>query len=745
LNPYLYEENSLRDKGSYSGTRTKAGTMSLDRDHAMIGKTLGPYRILHELGKGGMGEVYVAEDPRLGRQVALKVLPAEIAGDPQHRARLEREARAVAQLNHPNIVTLYSFEESDGVPFLTMELIDGRPLSDLVVEGGLSPERLLDLAVPLADALRAAHEAGVTHRDLKPANIVVTEDGRPKILDFGLARLGEDSAGRTRDETITREGTILGTMPYISPEQLKGVPPDARADLFAFGAVLYEIGTGKRPFQGETVVDLASSILRDDPPPIPRLNPRIGEPLARLVLRCLEKDRDLRPRSAVEVRDALDRLRRDSAVVAGAAFPRRSIAVLPFTDMSPAKDQQHVCDGMAEETINALGHIEGLRVAARMSSFQFSSSGQDAREIGQKLGVDTILEGSVRRSGDRLRITAQLVDAGNGYHIWSERFDRDAMDIFEVQDEIAAQIVRVLRLRIGEVATRKTPTADLEAYDYYLRGKKAFHQMGAGLEQARRMFERAIELDPAYPRAHAGLAEAHAYLYQWYGAREENLRGADEASRRAVDLDPGSAESRSARGMVFALRRDWAAAESEFEAATGINPHLFEPSYHHARVCFAQGKLEKAAALFERAARTRPEDYQSVLLMGQVYGQLGRPEDRRSAYVRGIGIARAQLDLNPGEARAWYLGASAHWELGDQEKAIEWTGRALEADPDDPSTLYSVGCLYSKSGRLEEALDILERVVARRFGQRDWIEHDADWDPVREHPRFKALVAKLAS
>jgi non-specific serine/threonine protein kinase len=709
----------------------------------MTGKTLGPYRILRELGKGGMGEVYVALDTRLGRNVALKIVPSEVAGDAQQKSRLEREARTVATLNHPNIVTVHSLEEHDGVPFLTMELVQGNPLSDLVVEGGLPTDRLLEIAIPLADALRAAHEAGVIHRDLKPANVVVTEDGRPKVLDFGLAKLKKTATPRATEETMTARGQLSGTLPYMSPEQVKGVSPDERADLFAFGAVVYELATGKRPFHGTTAVDLASSILKDAPAPITKLNPRISEPLARLVARCLEKDRDLRPRSAAEVRDALDRFRQEAAPDASAQ--RRSIAVLPFTDMSPAKDQAHFCEGMAEEAINALAHVEGLRVAARMSSFMFASAGGDAREIGRKLDVDTILEGSVRRSGDRLRITTQLIDTQNGYHIWSERFDRDAPDVFAVQDEIAGRIAEVLQLKIGEAAARRAPTADLEAYDYYLRGRKAFHLHGRGIEEALRMFERAVELDPAYARAWAGIAESLAFLYQWHGGREELLQRADEASRRALELDPGSADARTARGMTLAMRRDWAAAEAELEAAVRIDPKHFEAYYHHARVSVVQGKFAQAARLFEKAADVRPEDYQALLLLGQVYGQLDRRDEQRSAYARGVEIARRQLDLNPTDSRAWYLGASALVELGDEASALEWARRALEAAPGDPGTLYNLGCFWARAGRLEQALDLLERTVEARFGQKDWIDHDPDWDPVREHPRFRALVERLAS
>jgi non-specific serine/threonine protein kinase len=389
----------------------------------MIGETLSHYRILDKLGEGGMGAVYAAEDSTLGRKVALKVLPPEMADNPDRLRRFEREAKTVAALNHPNIVTIYSVEEAEGARFITMELVDGESLETKIPTGGLHLEEFFQVAIPLADALAAAHARGITHRDLKPANVMLTADGRVKVLDFGLAKLtsSEDSSDDAQTEirtmSLTQEGTVLGTVPYMSPEQVQGLGVDHRTDIFSVGIILYEMATGRRPFQGHTQADLISSILRDSPQSATEINAVLPNHLGRVLKRCLEKDPDRRFQTALDLRNELEELQKEGGR-GGAGDVVPSMAVLPFADFSPEKDQDYFCEGMAEEIINLLVKVEGLRVASRTSAFQIKDAATDIREIGEKLHVDTVLGGSVRKAGDRLRITAQLIKVEDGYHIW---------------------------------------------------------------------------------------------------------------------------------------------------------------------------------------------------------------------------------------------------------------------------------------------------------------------------------------
>lgn len=715
----------------------------------MDSETLGPYRLLSRLGAGGMGEVYEALDPRLGRRVAIKVLHEGLASDADRVARFEREARAAAALTHPHIVTLYSVEEAAGRRFLTMELVEGHTLEAEVVPGGLPLGRLLEIGISLADALAAAHQRGIIHRDLKPGNVMLDASGRIKVLDFGLAKLEPLADATTIIEgsggVPTREGALLGTFPYMAPEQLRGEPASSAVDLFALGVVLFELGTGRRPFTGATAAEVIGSILRDEPPALKSLRPDLPAELGRLVRWLLEKDARRRLQSALDLRNQLEELRRGASAAADGERVAPSIAVLPFDDMSPERDQDYFCEGIAEELINALTRIDGLRVASRISSFNLKGKANDAREIGERLGVSTLLEGSVRKAGDRLRITVQLIDTARGYHLWSERYDRKLEDVFAIQDEIAERVVAELRGVLTERdrrALQQSPSADVRAYELYLRGRKYFYEWrDSSFEFARQLYERAIDVDPAFALAYAGIADCCSWRYGWYGGDAAILEAADAASRKALELAPNLAEAHASRGLAISLARRCAEAAVEFEEAIRLNPRLYEAHYFYARCCFIEGKLEDAAEHFERAAAVRPEDYQARLLRAMVVRSLGREADAVSDYHVGLESARRHLELHPEEARAWYLGASSWAALGEKHKAREWAAKALALGPDDQSILYNVACAYSLLGDYDEALDCLENILSRGFGLKRWILHDGDLDPVRSHSRFQALLA----
>jgi TolB-like protein/Flp pilus assembly protein TadD len=431
----------------------------------------------------------------------------------------------------------------------------------------------------------------------------------------------------------------------------------------------------------------------------------------------------------------------------GGASAPKSIAVLPFVNMSADPENEYFTDGVAEEIINALTKIQALRVAARTSSFAFKGKNEDIGDIGRKLKVATVLEGSVRKAGNRLRVTAQLVNVADGYHLWSERYDRQLEDVFEIQDEIAGNIVRALRVVLSDQEKRaieKAPTENVQAYDYYLRGRQFFHQFRrTGIQFARRMFERAIEIDPNYALAYAGVADCCSFLYMYWDGSKANLESAESASRKALELAPELADARASRGFALTLRQQYAEARREFETAIRLNPKLYEAHYLYARACMQEGKLEEAVRHYEDASRARPEDYQALLLMQGPLKGLGRKGDADAAQRRGLQLAEKHLELNPDDARALYLGGGALVQIGERERGLEWARRAVAIDPEDPGVLYNVACVYAFLGQTDDALTLLEKSIRNGFGHREWLENDSDLDPLRGDSRFTTLLSKM--
>jgi adenylate cyclase len=433
--------------------------------------------------------------------------------------------------------------------------------------------------------------------------------------------------------------------------------------------------------------------------------------------------------------------------IQASATPDKSIAVLAFVNMSNDPENEFFSDGIAEEIINALTKVKALRVASRTSSFGFKGKNEDIGEIGRKLKVHTVLEGSVRKAGNRLRVTAQLINVDDGYHLWSERYDRQLEDVFEIQDEIAGNIVLALRVVLGEDEKRaleKPRTESVQAYEYYLRGRQIQHQMRrATLQYSRRMFDRAIEIDPNFARAHAGIADCCSFLYMYWDGSKANLEAADASSQRALELDPASAEAHTSRGVALTLRRDVQGARREFNAALNLNPKLFEAHYFYARACLTEGKFEEALSHYRNAWQVRPEDYQAILLSMDALSKLGRDNEVLEAARHGLKLADAHLELNPDDARAWYLSAAALMRLGRREEALERGRRAFAVDPEDPAVLYNVACNYALAGSGDEAINHLEKALQNGFGQREWLENDSAMDPIRGDPRFQALLRKM--
>jgi serine/threonine protein kinase/tetratricopeptide (TPR) repeat protein len=706
------------------------------------GSRLGAYEIVSSLGVGGMGEVYRARDSRLGRAVALKVLPPDVTNDPGHLERFDREARAIAALNHPHIVTIYTTEHVDGVRFLTMELVEGQTLTELIASGRVSLDRFFEIALALADALSAAHQKQITHRDLKPSNVMLSRDGRVKVLDFGLARIGgseidQHSIAATQ-APVTQAGMIVGTMPYMSPEQLEGLPLDPRTDLFSLGVVFYELLNGARPFTGASSPALMSSILRDTPQSLTLTRSDVPEALARVIALCLEKRREDRVQTAREVYDELRRIQKQqesgaarpaSEIGAVTAAEDHSIAVLPFADLSATKDQDWFCDGIAEEILNALSPLPGLRVAARASSFSLRGKTDDLRVIGEKLNVKTVLEGSVRRAGDRVRITAQLSDVQQGRQLWSERFDRELRDIFDVQDEIACAIVERLKVTLADRGRdRLVPkvTANIDAYQLLLKGRVLLTRRGRAIIDAMQCFEQAVALDPDLSEAHALLGDAHR-LAALYGLTPAKVAMplARASVERALAIDPQQVEALATLANI-ASTYDWdlAVATALSDRALAVDPsHVRALAERAISLVVAESpSLVVQQRIFHDIRRARtldPLNAWVISVESMALGCIGRVQESVAAAERAVA-----MDENNFTAR-WTLVVALAWN-GQDEEAQRAAEPALAMSARHPRILTELAAIHAAHGDANAAdtiyLELRDRARASHIG---WAEQAA--------------------
>ncbi len=755
--------------------------MTLDR-----GTKLGTYEIEESIGAGGMGEVYRARDHKLDRDVAIKVLPEALATE-DFLLRFEREAKAVAALSHPNILAIYDFGREGGVSYAVMELLEGETLRARIEKGRLLPRKVMELGVQCCSGLAAAHDKAIVHRDLKPENLFVTREGHLKILDFGLAKVGspvDGTPGTEEAQTKTRNtsaGTVLGTIGYMAPEQVRGLSSDHRSDIFSLGAILYEALSGSRAFQGVSAADTMSAILKDEPRELSSAVTDIPVALERIVRRCLEKGPAERFQSARDLRFALETIsdvkRESSQVPAGTdgVEASASIAVLPFTDMSAQKDHEYFCEGMAEEILNALSKVRGLRVAARSSAFQFGTKAHDVRHVGKTLGVRQVLEGSVRTAGRRLRVSAQLVNVADGYQIWSERYEGDAEDVFAIQDEISAKIVAALHGQIGvekDIEPARRATENVAAYHLYLRGRHAFERRyRGGPQSALPFFEEAVKEDPSYGLAHAGIGDCYSILglYGFLPPKEAHEK-ATAAIARALAIDEGIAEAHTTLGR-FRLLFDhaWGEAEKEFQRALQLNPSDIQ-AYCWYGLCLATlGRSDEAVAQVEKARKLDPlSPYVSMVLMFVLtFGN--RNEE-------AIREGERTLELDPDFAIGFYVLGSTLTRVGRYDRAVELLEKAAAVTGRASFYLGFLGWAYGRAGRENDARGVLseleerakETYVAPTFfvcihaglGEDDRVFHYLElaresgsplgiwtkfpiFDTVRSDPRFKRMTASI--
>jgi serine/threonine protein kinase/tetratricopeptide (TPR) repeat protein len=729
----------------------------------LIGESLLHYKILSKLGSGGMGVVYEAEDSQLGRHVALKFLPADMAKDSQLLERFQREARAASSLNHPNICTIHAFEQFERRHFLVMELLEGQTLAQKMTRQPMDTAHLLEMAIQIADALESAHAKGIVHRDIKPANLFVTDRGQMKILDFGLAKFSFGNAanvppvgqGETVVEELTSAGAAVGTVSYMSPEQARGQLVDARTDLFSTGTVLYQMATGTLPFQGDTSAVIFDAILNRDPRPAGEWNPSLPADLVRILDKTLEKDRNLRCQTATELKTDLSRLKRDLESSSRRAKEKtdsdpgihkptaKSVAVLYFENQSGAKEDEYLRDGITEDVITELSKIRGLNIFSRPTVLAFRDKPVTPAQIGQQLGATCVLTGTLRRAGSRLRINAQLIDTRTDFPLWSERFDREMKDVFEVQDEMARKIAEALRVTLSPEeleAMSIKPTENLQAYDLYLRGKRyARRQTRQDLEFALQMFENAVNVDASFALAYAACANACAMFFCNYSRDQVWVERAREASGKAVALRWDLPEVQVSQAWVLY------AAELHDEAVRMVKKAIerkrdCEGAYYLlCRALFAAGRYQEIVDVAETAIEASGEDYNVYIPIGNAYGAMGKVEAQRNMMLRRISAFENHLKQVPEDARARVLLGADYADLGRPDDALRELNLAVTLRANEASILYNAACLYCSLQRKAEAMDTLRKAWEAGFKDASWARRDPDLVLLHDEPDFNRL------
>jgi non-specific serine/threonine protein kinase len=707
----------------------------------MIGQTISHYKILEKLGEGGMGVVYKAEDTKLKREVAIKFLPPSIAEQEFERERFKIEAQAAAALNHPNIATIHAIEEFEDKTFIVMEFIDGEELKDRIEAAPFKIEEVINIAVQITEGLQAAHSKNIVHRDIKSGNILLTKAKQVKIADFGLVKL----AGGAH---ITRAGTTVGTIGYMSPEQVQAQEVDHRSDLWSLGVLLYEMLTGQLPFHGDYEAAIIYEILNNDPKPIQKFRPDVPDHIIPLVSQLLQKDPAKRISSAKEITGIL----KDRPAAKSSKDKKTSIAVLYFENMSSDKENEYFCAGMTEDLIIDLSKIRQIRVIPRSDVLPLRDKEINSRQIGKMLGTDYILEGSVRKAGNRIRITSQLIDVKSGYQVWGERYDRLVEDIFDVQIEVSENIAESLKISLTESekeSLAKKPTEDLRAYDFYMRGSELLSKRGRkDREMAVQMFEHALSIDPSFTLPYLGLAEAYSFNYAWYGCERAGdrswLEKMMEINESALKIDPNLIEAQYGIGMVYLAQKRFKEALQCFKKVAQRKSDFYPAHYFLGLTSESLKDYEAAQSYYKQAAILKPYSEEPWHYLEQSYRRSGDTQKAAAAGEKVIELGTRKLELNPTDV--WVLGrvALAYASKGERDKALAAVQTVVKDDPNDAAALYNCAGTYACLGMKEEAIIYLRMALEKGVKIfAEWMALDPYFESIRDDPRFHEAISAL--
>ena len=721
-----------------------------------------------------MGTVYLAHDTRLDRKVALKMLPDEVGADDDRVRRFIQEARAVSALNHPNILTIYEIDESDSQHFIATEFIDGLTLRARLRAGAINYAEAIEMAIQVASALSAAHSVGIVHRDIKPENIMLRHDGIVKVLDFGIAKLAAapstariDGEAPTVEFVHTAEGTILGTGPYMSPEQARGMVVDPRTDIWGLGCVLYETAAGRHPFSGGSALDVMSAILHREPEPLTNHSSEILPDLNRIIFRAMHKEREKRYQTIEDFQRDLKDLKNHSAsrtsgiilsrkaidrhaanAPAAIEIPEKSVAVLYLENMDSGSESDYFCAGITEDIITDLSKIRELKVVSRTDVLPFRNKEVNIKQVGEALRVNYVLEGSVRTSGNRMRITAQLVNVADGFHLWAERFDRLVEDIFDVQNEVSQKIADALKISLSEsekLILAKKPTDDLRAYDFYMRGREFLYRKGRrNTEESMRMFENAIEIDPSFACAYAGLGEAYSYMYEWYDGDPAWLGKAIEMDQKALTLEPTSFEARFSIAMVYFHQRRFVESKCAIEDVLKDKPDFHQGHLRLGMIAELSGDLDCALQHYQKATELKPNDEDAWRFVADISRRLGHAEAADEAAMKVIEVTSRKFEASLEDIIVMSRLAEAYARFGGKEEAHATLRRIFEVEPNDGLALYNCSCAYALLGEESEARISLRRAFESGFKTvAHWARTDSAFDSMRSQPEFQQLLAEL--
>lgn len=706
----------------------------------MIGQTISHYKILEKLGEGGMGVVYKAQDSKLDRFVAMKFLPQRLADSEQDRARFIQEAKATAALNHPNILSIYEIDEQGEHAFIVLEYIDGQNLKDYLATlntgSGVPVKQAIEWIKEIAHGLKVAHDKNIIHRDIKAENIMLTKSGQLKIMDFGLAKFRSHG-------TLTKAGTSLGTLSYMSPEQAQGLKADNRSDLWSLGILFFELLTGDLPFKSEHEAGLMYLVVNQDPPMPSELDRRLPTSLDSIIMKMLQKEREKRFQNVDEFLEALTSLNSNLESKQDTA-KKLAIAVLPFTTIGGDKENEYFGDGLTDELIVSLSQLNDFDVISRTNSMQYKNTSKDIKTIGKELGIRYLLEGSVRKFQDNLRITVQFIDVENGRQLWAESFKGKMEDVFDIQEKVSKQVVDALMIKLSpneKVILTKRSTVNAEAFDCYLRAREfLYRRTKSSLQFAIHLFQKAIELDTRYAAAYAGLGESYATLHYDYDTKEIWVDKAIESSLKALMYDSTVAEAYAALAMAYFSKKSIQEAETAARKAIELGPNIFTGYWVLARICHVMNRDLETVELLKKTIELNPDFHTAYGELRMAYERLGDKEKMSAIINEMLDLFPLYLSKHPDDARSHIHYATQLAVVGRRDEALEQTKKAIELSPDDPLMFYNAACAYSRLGEKGSAIEALQKSIVAGLEDYEWIKTDPDFDAIRNEPGYIELM-----